>query len=195
MSDKKLSENLGCTIKQIRTSIKKLSEFDWFTIDTRANLTAAGYGGKTRFIIINDEELNNFLNTKPKPKSTPTKPKPKKARRTKKETPTVIEGPQEEIKTETTPSDEIKRTLLKKNNTMKYKTNDEVNAYELLKEIGFNSKDAIDISSAHLSQYDIPMGEFLSMVGKQKQLQKTSTYYGPTIESEHIKKLKEIYKQ
>jgi len=57
MSDKKLSENLGCSIKQIRTSIKKLSEFDWFIVDTRANVTASGYGGKTRFIRINENKL------------------------------------------------------------------------------------------------------------------------------------------
>jgi hypothetical protein len=66
MSDKKLAENLGTTVRTIRYSIDKLKKYDWFFIDTNANISKdkKKFIGKTRNIIIDINKLNNFLTTK-----------------------------------------------------------------------------------------------------------------------------------
>jgi hypothetical protein len=65
MSDKKLAENLGTTVRTIRYSIDKLKKYDWFFIDTNANISKdKKYIGKTRNIIIDIDKLNKFLTTK-----------------------------------------------------------------------------------------------------------------------------------
>lgn len=65
MSDKKLAQNLGTTIRTVRYSIDKLKKYDWFSIDTNANISKdKKYIGKTRSIIIDVNKLNNFLTTK-----------------------------------------------------------------------------------------------------------------------------------
>lgn len=75
MSDKTLSNNLGTTIKIIRTTLNRLKKFDWFHTDTKANIGPdKKYGGKTRFINIDIDMLNKFLSSNPTPQS----PTPKK---------------------------------------------------------------------------------------------------------------------
>jgi hypothetical protein len=103
MSDKKLAENLGTTVKIIRTSINKLNNFNWFNIDTKANVKENSYGGKTRNITIDIQMLEAFLDGTVEPIEeikviAPKKEeKPLEAPKIAEEVPEVIEEPKDNL--------------------------------------------------------------------------------------------------
>jgi len=64
MSDKRIAENLGSTIKIIRASIDRLTKFNWFNVTTNYNINETG---RTRKIEIDNDLLIIFLSNEPSP--------------------------------------------------------------------------------------------------------------------------------